>query len=89
MPEVPTLPGNFVGLARKHSGNCTASGLRQACARQKLNVLRKKEALSPPISFADAGKSLSRLENTVHKLNKNSFPSYLIPFQHYLKELDI
>lgn len=41
------------------------------------------------MSFADAGKFLSPLEIQYNKLNKNLLPSYLILFQHYLKELDI
>lgn len=39
----------------------------QACAQQKPNVLQKTEALSPPVSFADDGKVLGPLENTLQQ----------------------
>lgn len=38
---------DFVGLAWKHSSDCTALGLGQVCAWQKPNVPTKKESLSP------------------------------------------
>lgn len=48
----------------------------QACDQQKPNVLQKTEALSPPVSFADAGMFLGPLENTLQQ-TEQEFSSQL------------
>lgn len=71
----------------------------QACAQQKPNVLQKTDALSPPVSFADDGKVLGPLENTLQQ-TEQEFSSQIFDshsptkkkfdfIQHYLKETDI